>query len=610
MSDCSALEKLPDKFGSLPKLSFLNLSSCSNLTKLPDNISFPCLEHLNLSICHELEKLPIDIGHLPKLEFMDLSGCYKVSILPGSFCQLNHLKYLDLSDCHNLKELPESFGHLSKLEDLNLTSCAKLRQLPESLCKLFKLRCLYLSYCLMLRELPSSFGDLNLQILRMNGLLHMKDFPDNIGDMTSLTQFVVDKGWPIYKRLNFVGIVKHRVHEIESRGRSSMVDLVGLNCSELILEGLQNVKNPEDADRVKLRDKSNIRVLQLHWENKGGKSVLDRLVPPRGLEIICLFGYTSKDFPNWMLNISSYLPFLSELVLVSLEACDCLPPFGALPNLRSLYLKHIPNIRIVGKEFYGEGRPCMKLRALGLRNMENLEEWWTTESSKENKEFLIPGLHHLEVDDCPKLKFLPYPPRSMHWGLSNSETVWPERGFGMLSSSIDPSRMTVAFCSFSQDMWDRLQHFPTLEMFKVESVSGLRTLPEVMTCFTSLQDFHIQDCPNLTSLPESMKNLAALKTLSLIQCKGLEILPEWLGQLTSLEEIEITDCPNLTCLPESMKHLDALKKLLLVKCNGLEILPGWIGQLTSLEEIIIDDCPNLTCLPESMKNLTALTKLW
>ncbi|KAM3280604.1 hypothetical protein ACQJBY_047424 [Aegilops geniculata] len=585
ISDCCALRKLPDKFGSLHKLSFLNLSSCSKLTKLPDNISFSCLEHLNLSSCHELEDLRIDFGHIQKLEFVNLSGCYKVSMLPGSFCQLNHLKYLDVSDCHNLEKLPEYFGHLVELEYLNLTSCPKLGQLPESLCKLSKLRRLYLSYCLRLSELPSSFGDLQLQILHMNGLLYMYDCPDSIGDMTSLTQFVIEEIPAIKERLNLVGTVRHHVHEIESRGCSNIVDLWGLTCSELILAGLQNVRHPEDADRVKLRDKSDIRVLKLLWENEGGKSVLDRLVPPRTLENFSLVGFTSKDFPNWLFHISSYLPFLSELTLDGLEACDCLPPFGALPNLRMLSLKNIPNIRKIDKEFYGEGGPCMKLRVLQLELMENLVEWWTTESSKENKEFLIPNLHLLLVVDCPKLKFLPYPPRSMHWGLSNSDAVLQERGFGNLSSYIHPSEIVLKSCSFSQDRWDSFQHFTTLENFYVYSISGLRTLPEVMRCFTSLTG------------------------LWLVSLNDLETLPVWLGQLSSLELFHIHNCPKLTSLPESMKNLTALRKLRLLQCKGREILPEWLGQLTSLEELFIRDCPSLTCLPESIQNLSALKLL-
>ena len=181
-----------------------------------------------------------------------------------------------------------------------------------------------------------------------------------------------------------------------------------------------------------------------------------------------------------MFDISSYLPFLSELTLHGLEACDCLPPFGALPNLRRISLKNIPNISKIGKEFYGEGGPCMQLRVLDLASMENLVEWWTTESCKENEEFLIPNLHLLVVKDCPNLKFLPYPPRSMNWFLSNSETALPEQGFGKLSSSIRPCKMGLERFSFSEGMLGRLKHFANLEKFFIIYVSGLSTLPEVM----------------------------------------------------------------------------------------------------------------------------------
>ena len=108
-----------------------------------------------------------------------------------------------------------------------------------------------------------------------------------------------------------------------------------------------------------------------------------------------------------------------------------------------------------------------------------------------------------------------------------------------------------------------------------------------------------------------MKNLTALKKLSLIKCKGLEALPRCLGQLTCLEKLSIHGRPNLTSLPKSIKNLTTLtafKRLRLIGCKGLEALPGWLGQLTCLEDFFINEYPNLTYLLESMMNLTALKK--
>lgn len=249
-------------------------------------------------------------------------------------------------------------------------------------------------------------------------------------------------------------------------------------------------------------------------------------------------------------------------------------------------MQNIPNIRKIGKEFYGEDRTCTKLRRIQLKSMGNLVEWWTTRSGQENEEFLIPNLHRVDLIDCPKLKFLPYPPRCMLWFLKNSDEVLPQGGFGNISSSTLPFSLTILSCSFSRDKWNSLHHLPTLEIFEVQSCSGLRALPEAIRSFTSL------------------------RVLYLWSLKDLKLLPEWFGNLTSLEKISIRDCPVVTYLPESMKNLTSLKVLWLQECKGLEILPEWLGQLSSLQEFNINRCTNLKSLPKSIRNLTALKELY
>ncbi|PNT72263.1 hypothetical protein BRADI_2g41927v3 [Brachypodium distachyon] len=562
MSECRAIQKLPDEFGSLPKLVFLNLSGCSKLTKLPDNVKLDSLEYLNLSNCHKLENLPQDFGNLQKLGFLNLSDCYKVTMLPESFCQLIRLKELDLSDCHDLSKLPDSFGNLSELESLNLTSCCKLQQLPDSLCNMFKLNHLNFAYCMRLEKLPSLLGDLKLQSLDISSTSSLIDLPDIISRMTSLTQLkvtsaqpkVFDKAQEIRDNLNLPESTLHTVHEIEHKGCSSIVELAQLTCRELYVEELQNVRHPADAERAKLRDKSDLRMLILGWGSQGDqdRSVLERLVPPRTIEKFMLTGYMCKDFPNWMSEISSYLPSLTYLGLSDFGTCDALPPFARLPNLRSLKMENIPNIRKIGREFYGEGGTCMKLRAVTLMSMENLVEWWTTRSGEENEEFLIPNLHSVELVDCPKLKFLPYPPRCMLWSITNSDEVLPQGGFGMLLSSTLPFEMVIRNCNFSLDKWDGLQHLPTLEILQVASCCGFRVLPEAIRCFMSLRNLY------LGSL------------------KDLELLPEWLGQLetfpsfrnlTALKDLSIWGCPTLVdrCQGEDADMVSHIPEVILIK---------------------------------------------
>jgi aquaporin TIP len=274
-------------------------------------------------------------------------------------------------------------------------------------------------------------------------------------------------------------------------------------------------------------------------------SVLERLVPPRSLQHLGLVGYMSIDFPRWILDIPSYLPHITTIFLFDLKRCSHLPPLGKLPNLRALALKEMPNVKSVGRDFYGDYGSCQKLRMIFLMSMDNMEEWWTTRSSHEDGEFLIPNLHMLLASDCPKLKFLPYPPRSVTWVVKNSDHVLPEHGFGNLSSTTTPFFLAIAGASLSFEVWGRIQYLSSLEDLVLNSLTGLETLPEAIRCFRSL------------------------RKLEIISCDDLETLPEWLGDFTSLREIRIEDCPKLSSLPEGIRHLTELEKLRIIRCPAL-----------------------------------------
>jgi aquaporin TIP len=274
-------------------------------------------------------------------------------------------------------------------------------------------------------------------------------------------------------------------------------------------------------------------------------SVLERLVPPRSLQHLGLVGYMSIDFPRWILDIPSYLPHITTIFLFGLKRCSHLPPLGCLPNLRALALAEMPNVKSVGRELYGDYGSCQKLRIIFLLSMDNMEEWWTMRSSQEDGEFLIPNLHLLAALDCPKLKFLPYPPRSLAWMVVNSDHVLPEHGFGSLSSTTTPLFLGIGGASLSSEVWPRIQYLSSIEGFVLHSLISLRTLPEAIRCFRSLRELYI------------------------ISCDDLETLPEWLGDFTSLRQITIKGCLKLSSLPESIRRLTELKTLQIFYCPAL-----------------------------------------
>lgn len=272
---------------------------------------------------------------------------------------------------------------------------------------------------------------------------------------------------------------------------SQITELEKTQCHELEIEVLENAtKHLEEAERAKLSKNSRLTKLVLNWLHDEGslvdhtamadKLVLEKLEPPRNLQHLDLWGYMSTDFPRWMLDIPYYLPRLTTILLSDLKGCNCVPPLGQLPNLRALTLGAMPNIKSVGCEFYGDHGSCQKLRMIILESMDNLEEWWTTRSYNEEEEFLIPNLHVLSAGNCPKLKFLPYPSRSMAWIVENSDHVLPEHGFGNLSCATSPFSLEITGAS-SSEVWRRAaQCISSIEHLYLDTVKGLRTLPEAI----------------------------------------------------------------------------------------------------------------------------------
>nr|ACJ54697.1 Pi5-1 [Oryza sativa Japonica Group] len=168
LSCCPEVTSFPESIENLTKLRFLNLSGCSKLSTLPirflESFASLCsLVDLNLS-GFEFQMLPDFFGNIYSLQYLNLSKCLKLEVLPQSFGQLAYLKSLNLSYCSDLKLL-ESFECLTSLRFLNLSNCSRLEYLPSCFDKLNNLESLNLSQCLGLKALPESLQNLkNLQL--------------------------------------------------------------------------------------------------------------------------------------------------------------------------------------------------------------------------------------------------------------------------------------------------------------------------------------------------------------------------------------------------------------------------------------------------------------
>nr|AKE49462.1 NBS-LRR disease resistance protein NBS47 [Dimocarpus longan] len=94
-----------------------------------------------LSLCYQNAKLPNEFGILPLLRYLDLSNSEIVE-LPETISKLYTLQTLILSHCMKLKKLPEKMADLIYLSHLDLTGTEALEKMPPAFGKLKNLRIL------------------------------------------------------------------------------------------------------------------------------------------------------------------------------------------------------------------------------------------------------------------------------------------------------------------------------------------------------------------------------------------------------------------------------------------------------------------------------------
>lgn len=118
------------KLYSLNLLNYLEISQCSNLRELHDDIRH--LSHLqSLILCrNKISSVPKSIGELKSLKVLDLS-VNELQTLPEEICSLSELTTLNVS-CNHITALPDGLNSCTKLSSVNVGKNVLLC-LPEDL---------------------------------------------------------------------------------------------------------------------------------------------------------------------------------------------------------------------------------------------------------------------------------------------------------------------------------------------------------------------------------------------------------------------------------------------------------------------------------------------
>jgi len=92
------------------------------------------LQSLHFSKCYALSRISPSIQKLKGLVELDLSRCTALTQLPEEiFASLPKLNRLTLAYCANLEELPEDWSGMRNLTSLYLEGCTSLKKVPNGL---------------------------------------------------------------------------------------------------------------------------------------------------------------------------------------------------------------------------------------------------------------------------------------------------------------------------------------------------------------------------------------------------------------------------------------------------------------------------------------------
>ncbi|KAL2929661.1 putative disease resistance protein RGA3 [Bienertia sinuspersici] len=374
---------------------------------------------------------------------------------------------------------------------------------------------------------------------------------------------------------------------------------------EINIEGLEYVKNKEEAREARLKRKDKILKLSFHWSfsgeeevNYGGqinssiiercnhdKDVLESLEPHPNIQSLRIMGYMGVRFPRWMREMGGHpttqLNSLTNVELYTCDRCLQLPSLGMLPNLKVLCLSELNAVECIGEEFYySNNNSCAEVGV--------------------NKKVLFPNLRELSIMDFESL------------------TTWEP-----------PSSSATVL--------------PSLETLLIVTCPKLRKIPTSLENCTSLQNLEIEDCPSIEG-EGSVPNLGKLHGLINLRLHDtgelLSLLPLWIPHLRSLIELSIAGlreewditlmsslapfrslslvgCRNFKPLPAQQVfpalHMSStLQSLVIFGFDEMEALPEWIGKLLSLQTLHLSNCNKLKYLfsTQAMLQLAQLQCLY
>ncbi|KAL3641622.1 hypothetical protein CASFOL_012437 [Castilleja foliolosa] len=499
-------------------------------------------------------------GKVSDIIFSDFESLHSLTLvgvdindLPTSIRKLKHLRYLDISKTR-IKYVPDSIGELYHLQTFRAEENYYLEKLPDYMSCLISLRHLHISSRTAL--------------------------PPEIGKLTSLQTL------PYF-----------RVGNEKGCGLSELGNLKDLK-GKLEIRNLEKICDKNEAMSADLHGKPGIYELLLMWDKSregdeaNDESVLEGLNPHPNLKRLDIYGFKGKS-----LSLCEELINLVEIKLEECSECEELPMLGHLPNLKSLYLSGLTNVKSIRSSFYGNIDTIVvmfpMLERLELRNMPNLKEF--------DDVVVFPRLKYLNISECKQLTSAP-----RHIPCLEELEI----------EDIKSSLVLENICGIELTSLTRL---------KIKGIKGLECLPDwLFSNNLNLRELDIEDCPKMTHLVPLLRGggpPSLLRELQIRNCRSLRELPDDLHSLNSLETLFLSGCPNLNSIPynppissrgrqqQQQQGLTSLLDLGICDCEGLTNLPIEMVCAPSLKILTLIGLSSITNMGMLIGCLHKMTRL-
>ncbi|WVZ02053.1 hypothetical protein V8G54_022859 [Vigna mungo] len=472
---------------------------------------------------------------------------------------ISNCKFLRVLSWRWCIKVPDSIGDLIHLRSLDLSG-TDIERLPDSTCSLYNLQELKLNNCVNLKELPLTLHELtNLRRLELKGTTLTKA-PLRLGKLKNLHVWI-DK----------FEVGKSREFSIQQLGE---LDLHG----ELSIKNLESITNPYETI---LKNKAHIVRLSLQWNLKRNnadsmkqREVLENLQPSRHLKQLVIYCYGGTKFPRWLSDNS--LTNVVSLTLKNCKYCLFLPSLGLLTFLKHLTIDGLDQIVRIDAEFYGNSSSAFAcLETLRFTDMKEWEEWQCMTGA-------FPSLQSLFLTNCPKLKELP-------------------------DNLCHLKKLTVKNCGqfgapIPRDVENHCMNMrpSSFDMSRPPQISDI-----INHSYNSLVELYINGCDSLTTFPLDL--FPKLRKLSLLECCNLQMISQGHPH-NHLERLSIEKCSEFESFPNEGLLASQLRTFFIEGLEKLKSMPKCMSALLpSLNDLYIRNCPVVElsegCLPSNVKTM-------